>query len=91
MGEQNRSMCYSAQIWAAWRKFMDFAELYGFRMTDKRVRVPKAMDLGFLDPQTEEERQVKALIDEFNTQQASEWEQELFKQRKRLADADRAL
>lgn len=94
-------MCYSAQIWAAYKRFErewksgmsieEFAELYGFRMADKRVKIPKAMDLAFSDPQTEGERQIKALIDRFNAQQTIELEQELFKQRKRLADAERSL
>lgn len=90
-------MCSSAQIWAAWRKFertfksgvsiQDFAELYGFRMADKRIKIPKAMDFGFANPQTDDERAIEALIDEFNAKQTTELEQELFKQRKRLADA----
>ena len=94
-------MCYSAQIWASWRKFehvwhtgmsiQEFAELYIAGMSDKRIRIPKAMDLGFADPQTEAERGVKALIDACNAQLAAEWEQKLFKQRKRLADAERTL
>ncbi|HEU4459988.1 MAG TPA: SOS response-associated peptidase family protein [Methylibium sp.] len=94
-------MCYSAQIWSAWRKFErafksgislhDFAELYGFRMADKRIKIPKAMDFAFADPQTDDERAIKALIDEFNRQQTTELEQALFVQRKRLADAERSL
>ncbi len=94
-------MCYSAQIWSAWRKFermwhagmsiKEFADLYINGTTDLRLRIPKAMDLGFLDPQTDAEREIKALIDERNARQAAEWEQELFKQRKRLADAERTL
>jgi len=94
-------MCYSAQIWSAWRKFermwhsgmsiKEFTHLYITGMSDKRIRIPKAMDLGFQDPQTDAEREIKALIDQRNARQASEWEQELFKQRKRLADAERSL
>lgn len=94
-------MCYSAQICTAWRTYertwgtqislQDFAELYGVRLTDKRIRIPKAMDLGFLDPPADDACGIQALIERFNAQQASEWEQELFKQRKRLADADRSL
>lgn len=39
----------------------------------------------------EGERKIKALIEEYAIQQASEFEQELFKQRRRLADAERVL
>ncbi len=49
------------------------------------------IDAAFHAPQSDAEREIKALIDEFNTQQATKLEQELFKQRKRLADAERTL
>jgi hypothetical protein len=96
-------MCYSAQIKAEYLLFTrehgavlsikEFFDLYWRRRTekDRKVRVPKAMDAAFADPQNDDERKIKALIDEFNAQQASELEQELFKQRKRLADAERTL
>lgn len=94
-------MCYSAQIWANYKKYVrhwgadislkEFVRLYWDRQQTARIKIPKAMDESFADPQNDEERKVKALIDEFNTQQAAKFEQELFKQRKRLADAERAL
>jgi putative SOS response-associated peptidase YedK len=49
------------------------------------------MDAAFSEPQTDDEREIKALIDTYNAQQATKLEEELFKQRKRLADAERAL
>ena len=54
-------------------------------------KIPKGMDLGFLNPRTPEEQQIHDLIEEWNTQKISESEQELFKQVKRLADAERKL
>jgi hypothetical protein len=42
-------------------------------------------------PQTEEQREIQAAIDRFNAEQATALEQELFKQRTRLADAERIL
>lgn len=94
-------MCYSAQVVEAWQTFvrktgakisvLDFARLYGFRLTDRSVRIPKAMDAAFAEPASEVERAIKADIDAFNASQAAQWEQELFKQRKRLADAERTL
>ena len=41
--------------------------------------------------QTDDEREIKTLIDAFDAEQATKLEQELFKQRKRLADAERTL
>lgn len=93
-------MCYSAMVVQSWRVFMrdfgayvtihDFAEMYGHKRI-RKSRTPKAMDANFADPQTDEEREVKALIDAHNKGQLEQWEQELFEQRKRLADATRAI
>lgn len=94
-------MCYSAQIVDAWDTFVrrtgavislrDFAELYGFRLNDRSIRIPRAVDAAFNDLTDDLGRAIKADIESFNSRQAAEWEQELFKQRKRLADAQRAL
>lgn len=94
-------MCYSAQIRAEYKQFVRmfgavlniraFSKLYFERQSDPKIKIPKAMDALFLDPQSEEEREIKGLIDAFNAEQASKLEQELFKQRKRLADAERSL
>src|ERR1700682_4206619 len=94
-------MCYSAQIRADYRKYVrawgadvslkEFYRQYWLRQQGAKIKIPKAMDAAFADPQSDDERQIKALIDEFNAQQASKLEQELFKQRKRLADAERTF
>jgi putative SOS response-associated peptidase YedK len=94
-------MCYSAQIRADYRKFVlmfgatmsirEFVELFYKRQTDSKIKIPKAMELAFADPQTPEEFEIKALIDGYHAGQAIQLEQDLFKQRKRLADAERAL
>lgn len=94
-------MCYSAQIQADYRRYArmfgahlslpEFVELYWHRREGARIKIPKAMDAAFADPQTPEERQVNAFIEEFDAAEATRLEQELFKQRKRLADAERAL
>jgi exonuclease VII large subunit len=55
------------------------------------VKIPKAMDAAFCDPQGDEQRKIKAAIDRFNAEQATTLEQELFRQRTRLADAERTL
>jgi putative SOS response-associated peptidase YedK len=94
-------MCYSAQIVDAWQSFVrktgatisvsEFARLYGFRLSDRSVRIPKAVDAAFAAPTTDIERSIKADIDAYNAEQTTTWEQELFRQRKRLADAERTL
>lgn len=94
-------MCYSAQIRADYKQFFRlfggvlslrvFAELYYERQGDPKVKIPKAMDAAFEAPQDDEEREIKGLIDTFNTDQALKLEQDIFAQRKRLADAERKL
>jgi putative SOS response-associated peptidase YedK len=94
-------MCYSAQIRAEYKQFVRmfgavlniraFAKLYFERQNDPKIKIPKAMDAFFLDPKTDEEREIKELIDAFNAGQATKFEQDVFKQKKRLADAERKL
>jgi hypothetical protein len=61
------------------------------RSQGAKIKIPKAMDAAFANPETDDEREIKAMIDAFDAQQATNLEQELFKQRKRLADAERTL
>jgi len=94
-------MCYSAQIWADYRKYTrlfgahlgirEFVQLFWQRTVDNKVKIPKGMEAPFLAPATDGEQEVKGLIERYQEAQATAWEQELFKQRKRLADAERAL
>src|SRR5262245_24905508 len=94
-------MCYSAQIWSDYRKFVkafgaelsiqDFVRLYWQRKHDGKTRIPKGVDAAFAQPHNEAEQSIRALIAEHDTMQASRFEQELFKQRKRLFDAERIL
>ena len=94
-------MCYSAQIHAAYDKFVRahgaildihaFVEHYGFRYEDPRVKSTKAMEDAFAHPRTDDERKVWDLIQAIRSREATALEQKLFKQRKRLADAERTL
>ena len=94
-------MCYSAQVVEDYRAYVrrfgadinihEFVKLYVERRDGGKPKIPKGMDAAFAEPASDAERQIKALIDEFNSQQVSKLEQELFKQRKRLADAERTL
>jgi putative SOS response-associated peptidase YedK len=98
---ESQIVCYSAQIWQNYRKYVrvwgadisfeDFVRLYWERQSNSKIKIAKAMDASFAHPQGDDERKVKTLIDEFDKRQAAKLEQELFKQRKRLADAERTL
>lgn len=94
-------MCYSAQLLNAYDEFVDihgavidieaFARLYGFRCQDDRIKVPKAIAASFRGTGSPLESAIKESLDQYRTQQATKLEQELFKQRTRLADAERTL
>jgi putative SOS response-associated peptidase YedK len=94
-------MCYSAQILADYRRFVrmfgatmsikEFARLFFERAEGSKAKIPKAMEDAFSEPQSTDEFEIKALIDKFNADQVTKLEQDLFKQRARLADAERVL
>jgi putative SOS response-associated peptidase YedK len=95
------AMCYSAQIKAEYTKYVrrwgadislkQYFQLYWERRADAKIKIPRVIDAEFAHPANDDERKIKELIDEFNAQQTTKFEQELFKQRKRLADAERTL
>ena len=94
-------MCYSAQVWADYRLYVrqygaeldikEFYELFWRRDSDSRIKIPKAMEAAFAEPKNEAEKQIKSAIDAFAAEQTVKLEQDLFKQRKRLADSERVL
>jgi putative SOS response-associated peptidase YedK len=94
-------MCYSAQIWAEYKKYtrmfgavMDiqtFTELFWSRLDNDKLKIPKAMELEFSNDREHTDSDISKAIDTFNARQTFKLEQELFKQRKRLADAQRSL
>ena len=94
-------MCYSSQVIAEWKKYQrnfgaelsvkDYFDLFWRRRLGEKIKIPKALEDGFEDPQTQAERDVKALIDEWREAEQTRLQKELFKQRQRLAAAERAL
>jgi putative SOS response-associated peptidase YedK len=96
-------VCYSARILADYRRYVrmfgataslgEFVDLFLRRQSEPEARIiiPKGVEVPFADAQSNDERKAKELIDAFRAQQATKFEQELFKQRKRLADAERTL
>ncbi|MFM0432422.1 SOS response-associated peptidase family protein [Paraburkholderia aspalathi] len=93
-------MCYSAQIEADYKKYVklfgatlsirEFADLY-WEHGGRELKLPLAMEAAFSNAQTDDERNIQALIAENKALRATKLEQELFKQRARLADAERIL
>lgn len=94
-------MCYSAQIWADYKKYTrafgatidiaTFTDIFWSRLEDDRIKLPKGVEDAFSSPTGKDESHIKDLIDQYKAKQASKFEQELFKQRKRLTDAERTL
>jgi putative SOS response-associated peptidase YedK len=94
-------MCYSAQIQAAYLKYLretgaemdidQFVEIFGARVSDSSIRIPRAVERWFDEPHTDAERKIKAFIDEYRGSEITKLEQEVFAQKKRLADAERTL
>lgn len=94
-------MCYSAQVEADYLTYIrrfgahlgidDFYRLFYENARGAKLKYPKAMEAPFAHPKTDREREIKALIDEFHKAESMRLEQELFAQRKRLAEAERKL
>lgn len=94
-------MCYSAQIWADYRRYVrtfgahmdiaEFARLYFLQAEGSGAKTPKALDDAFLDPQTDGEREIRQLIEKTRAEQRTKLEQDLFKQRTRFTEAERKL
>lgn len=91
-------MCYSARIWADYRKYVrvygadvsigEFARLFAERAAGAKLKLPRAVDLAFAG---DDRAGIGAAIAQWERDQVAALEQEIFKQRKRLADAERAL
>ena len=94
-------MCYSAMVWADYRKYIkqfrakvsieEFVQLFQLRANGGKVPIPRGMEASFADPQTDDERSIKTLIDAFTASESTRFEQELFTQRTRLVEAERKL
>jgi putative SOS response-associated peptidase YedK len=94
-------MCYSAQIWADYRRYKraygseidiaTFAELFWSRLENPKIIIPKGVEASFNHPTNPDEQRVKDLISQHRSAQAAAIEEDLFKQKARLADAERKL
>ncbi|HTE41774.1 MAG TPA: SOS response-associated peptidase family protein [Steroidobacteraceae bacterium] len=94
-------MCYSAMVEADLREAEReydaliarkmFAHLFRRRVEDDYIKIPKAVELAFENPRNAEEVEIKLSIDQYRAKKTRELELELFKQKKRLGDAERGL
>lgn len=94
-------MCYSAQIWSDYRKYTkafgavlsldDYVRIFWERTDGGRIKIPKGVEAAFAGAAGDNERGIREAIIGYNKDQMTHLEQDLFKQRKRLADAERSL
>lgn len=94
-------MCYSAKVQQNLRSLalrfgadVDWAlfELvFNRRLQNDDIKFARALEANFQQPQTETEQRIRADIEAYRTAIGTRWEVDLFKQKKRLADAQRAL
>lgn len=94
-------MCYSAMVLQSFMEYMremgappdfdQFEQLFAQRLTDKSVRIPRGFERNFDNPKSPPERRIKDLIDQHRAAMTTVLEQDVFAQKKRLADAERKL
>ncbi|MFL6605693.1 MAG: SOS response-associated peptidase family protein [Steroidobacteraceae bacterium] len=94
-------MCYSARVrqdlHTLVRRFggdvdwSSFEALFRLRLEDNGIKISRALETNFENPVNSTGERIREHIEAFRKAQASAWEQELFKQKKRLADAQRSL
>lgn len=95
-------MCYSAQIEAAYTKFVRkfgavldkkaFAKMWLHdEGKERRPRTPRALDLSFLTSHDPDVVGIAQEIRQWDAEDVAQLETELFRQAKRLADAERKL
>lgn len=94
-------MCYSAKVEQHLRSlakrfggqvdWVGFEEIFRRRRKDRKIKIARALENNFSNPQTDVERHIQQDIEAYRIEMAKTWEEELFAQKARLADAQRAL
>jgi putative SOS response-associated peptidase YedK len=95
-------VCFSAKIWADYRQYTkkfgaridihEFIRLLEQRIEGAKIAIPKNVTDAFKDaPQTVEERHCRDLVVQYESSEIPILEEQLFTQRRRLADAERQL
>lgn len=94
-------MCYSAQVVARFKQMKrrvpaapdlaTFEKLYGQRVVDHSIKIPRALDANFDHPDSPAESRIRDAILTYRRERAAKLEAELFKQKTRQTTAKRAL
>src|SRR5216684_3907756 len=94
-------MCYSAQVIQVVRKLhrelgirLDYVEAFNLfmrRLDDPSIAISRGFEANFNNPANDQERQIKAAIDEHRSRTATKVEMDLFTQKTRLVNAERSL
>lgn len=94
-------MCYSAQVVQVIRKLqrqlgirLDYDEaerLFFRRLDDPTLNISRGFEANFMEPVTEQGRRIKEAIDTHRNRTATKLEKDLFTQKTRLVNAERAL
>lgn len=94
-------MCYSAMIKQEYTDYLratgaqmdldQFLDIFWNVAQGAKITVPRAVERWFDEPGDEVEEKIRQLIAQRRAAQATAWQQELFAQKKRLADAERKL
>jgi Uncharacterized conserved protein len=94
-------MCYSAKVeqnirdlarhFAATMDYSEVERLMMERLAGRPIRLARGFEWNFAHPRSTEERRIKELDEEYRSKKVAELEQEVFKQKKRLGEAERKL
>src|SRR5579862_1899116 len=94
-------MCFSAMVtmdlkslMRCWDAYVDaggWENLFRRRAEGEKILIAKAMEANFYNPTSAIEERIKGYIDQYNREQTKKCEAEIFVQKKRQADAERAL
>jgi putative SOS response-associated peptidase YedK len=94
-------MCYSSKVsqnikdlarqFSATMDYSEVERLLMERLAGLPIRLARGFEWNFSNPQTPQERRLRDLDAEYRSKKVAELEQDIFKQRKRLADAQRKL
>jgi putative SOS response-associated peptidase YedK len=94
-------MCYSAKLSQSLKEYLrltgavadlpQMETVFERRLIDSSVRIPRGFERNFDEPKSEQEQRLRSLLDRYRESNVTKLEQELFAQKKRLADAQRKL
>jgi putative SOS response-associated peptidase YedK len=94
-------MCFSAKVVQSLKDYLrltgaspDLPQIEGIfrqRLTNKAMRIPRGFERNFDTPASPDEQRVRELLDQHRATAITKFEQEVFAQKKRLADAQRKL